>query len=85
LGTLSDLTGGAAFMPCSASRLNGSFADLQQIIRSRYLISYVPASFKPDGRYRTVDLAAQKDGHKLKVFARKGYYASVASQAQPEH
>jgi Ca-activated chloride channel homolog len=85
LSALADLTGGAAFMPCSASHLNGSFADLQQIIRSRYLLSYAPASFEADGMYRTIDLEAQKDGHKLRVFARKGYYASVAPQAPHDH
>jgi Ca-activated chloride channel family protein len=77
LKTLSELTGGAAFVPGSVKHLNGSFADLQQVIRGRYLVSYKPASFQRDGRYRTVDVTAQKDGHPLKVFARRGYYASA--------
>ena len=76
LQTLSDLTGGAAFIPGSIRRLKGSLADLQQVIRGRYRISYKPASFQRDGRYRAVDITAVKDGHKLKVYARKGYYAS---------
>ena len=78
LRTLSELTGGAAFAPGSLRRLNGSLSDLQEVIRGRYLVSYKPASFQPDGKYRPIELTAQKDGHKLKVFARKGYYASVA-------
>jgi VWFA-related protein len=77
LRTLSELTGGAVFMPDSARGLDASLADLQQVIRGRYLVSYIPASFQPDGRYRTIDIEAQKDGRKLKVFARKGYYASA--------
>jgi VWFA-related protein len=77
LRALSELTGGAVFMPDSARGLDASLADLQQVIRGRYLISYKPASFQPDGRYRTIDIEAQKDGRKLKVFARKGYYASA--------
>ena len=76
LRTLSELTGGAALMPGSARRLDASLADLQQVIRGRYLVSYRPASFQHDGRYRTIDIEAQKDGRKLKVLARKGYYAS---------
>jgi VWFA-related protein len=79
LKTLSDLTGGSAFMPGSVHRLNGSLADLQQVIRGRYLISYKPESFQLDGRYRTIDIKAEKDGHKLKIYSRKGYYASSAS------
>ena len=78
LRTLAELTGGAAFVPGSVHRLNGSLADVQQVIRGRYLLSYKPASFHRDGRYRTIDLTAQRDGHQFKVFARKGYYASAA-------
>jgi Ca-activated chloride channel homolog len=78
LRTLSELTGGAASMPGSLRGLTASLADLQQVIRSRYLVSYKPAGFQRDGRYRTIDVIAQKDGQKLKVFARKGYYASAA-------
>src|SRR5208337_3392850 len=75
LRTLSDLTGGAAFVPGSARRLEASLADLQQVIRGRYLVSYKPASFERDGRYRSIDIEAEKDGRKFLVIARKGYYA----------
>ena len=84
LQTLAELTGGAAFMPGSIHRLNGSLADLQQVLRGRYLVSYKPARFERDGRYRSIDITAQKDGHKLRVYARKGYYASVNSRS-PDH
>lgn len=77
LKTLADLTGGAAFAPGSARRLNGSLTDLQQVIRSRYLVSYKPALFKRDGQYHAIDITAEKDGHKLRVYARKGYFAAV--------
>ena len=76
LRTLSELTGGATFVPGSVGHLSGSLADLQQVIRSRYMVSYKPASFQRDGRYRAIDIKAEKQGHKLKVYARKGYYAS---------
>jgi Ca-activated chloride channel family protein len=79
LQSLSELTGGIALMPGSARRLDGSLADLLQVIRGRYLVSYKPASLQRDGQYRTIDITAQKDGRPLKVFARKGYYASATS------
>jgi VWFA-related protein len=79
LSTLSSLTGGAAFRPGSLHRLNGSLADLQQLIRGRYMVSYKPASFERDGRYRAINIKAEKDGHGIKVYARKGYYASITS------
>jgi Ca-activated chloride channel family protein len=81
LRTLSELTGGANFVPGSLHSLNGSLADLQQVIRGRYLVSYKAAAFERDGRYRTIDLKAEKDGHKLRVYARKGYYAATAQAA----
>lgn len=77
LVTLAELTGGAAFTPGSVHRLNGSFTDLQQVIRSRYLVSYKPALFQRDGQYRPIAITAEKDGHKLHVYSRKGYFASV--------
>jgi Ca-activated chloride channel homolog len=75
LKLLAERTGGAAFFPGSLGHLNHSLAELQQVIRSRYLISYKPAFFKHDGQYRTIDLTAQKGGRKLRIYARKGYYA----------
>jgi VWFA-related protein len=78
LQTLSELTGGASYRPGSASKLQTSLSELQEVIRSRYLISYRPASFERDGRYRAIDITAEKNGHKLRVYARHGYYAGAA-------
>ncbi len=81
LKTLAELTGGTALTPGSVRRLRGSLGDLQQVIRGRYLVSYKPALFQRDGRYRTIELTAQKNGHKLRVYTRKGYYASAVTTA----
>lgn len=85
LQTLAELTGGTALMPGSVRHLDHSLADLQEIIRGRYLISYKPAAFARNDRYRTIDIEAQKDGRKLTVFARKGYYASAALPDPGDH
>ena len=77
LEALSNLTGGAALKPGSLHRLKGSLADVQELIRGRYMVSYKPAAFQRDGRYRPIEIKAEKDGRKMKVFARKGYYASI--------
>ncbi len=79
LKALAEGTGGAAFLPGSLGSLNHSLTDLQQVIRSRYLISYKPALFNPDGQFHPVDITATKGGHKLRVYARKGYYAKLDS------
>jgi Ca-activated chloride channel family protein len=82
LKTVSELTGGALYTPGSVSHLSKSLDELQEVIRSRYLISYKPAGFQRDGRYRPIDITAEKDGHKLRVYARRGYYASAARLAE---
>jgi len=78
LKTLSGLTGGTAFAPGSIRGLSSSLSELQQVIRARYLVSYRPSAFEMNGAYRPIEIKAEKDGHKLTVYARKGYYASVA-------
>jgi len=78
LRTLSELTGGATFVPGSVRRLSGALAGVEQVIRGRYLVAYKPAAFQRDGHYRPIEVKAQKDGHQFKVYARKGYYASAA-------
>ena len=82
---LARLTGGVAFFPGSAGHLNRSLAELQQAIRSRYLISYRPALFSPDGHYRSIAIVAAKSGHRLKVNARKGYYSGIKSPDASKH
>jgi len=79
LKALAERTGGSTFFPGSVRELNHSLADLQEVIRSRYLVSYRPASFKRDGEYRPIEITAAKSGHKLHVYSRKGYRAEPAS------
>jgi Ca-activated chloride channel homolog len=76
---LADRTGGAAFVPNSLRGLDHGLDEVQQVLRSRYLISYRPALFKDDGQYRAIDISARKSGHKLRVYARRGYYARIDS------
>jgi Ca-activated chloride channel homolog len=85
LKTLSELTGGSASKPDSIHNLSTSLDDLQQVIRGRYLISYTPASFQLDGGYRPVEIKAEKEGHKLTVYARKGYYAASPQTGPANH
>ena len=69
---LAQLTGGVAFFPGSASHLNRSLAELQQVIRSRYLISYRPAEFNHDGHYRPIAIVAEKSATNSKSTRARG-------------
>jgi Ca-activated chloride channel homolog len=86
LRTLAESTGGKALFPGSIGNIHHSLGDLQQVINSRYFVSYKPALFKRDGQYRTIDITAHRSGRKLRVNVRKGYYARQSPQgSQPWH
>jgi len=42
-------------------------------LRSQYAVSYKPADFVADGKYRKIEILA--DNKKYHVRARRGYYA----------
>ena len=84
LKTLAGLTGGTAFEPGSVRGMGVSFGELQQVIRARYLVSYRPSAFEMNGAYRAIEIKAEKDGRKLTVYARKGYYAAGAESGSSE-
>ncbi len=73
LQQLADATGGRAFFPYKTKDITNSFAAIQDELRSQYVVSYRPAGFDADGRFRSIAITAlRKD---LQVRARKGYYA----------
>ena len=59
-------------------RLEDAFDQIQDELRTQYLLSYTPTNKNADGTYRKIDLTCGKDN---KVQARKGYYA-VGSEEQ---
>lgn len=66
-------TGGHMFQVDRKTTLESIFDQIQQEMRSQYLIGYTPTNGKRDGGYRKIDLKLRdKD---LKVQVRKGYYA----------
>lgn len=75
LKLLAERTGGESLFPGNLRSLDFSLHGLLTEIRSRYLIAYKAADFKPDGRFRAIHMKAEKDGQRLRVRVRKGYYA----------
>ena len=73
LEKLAATTGGRAFFPFKMKDIKNSFAAIEDELRSQYVVSYHPADFDPDGRYRSIEIMALKKD--LQVRARKGYYA----------
>jgi Ca-activated chloride channel family protein len=73
LERIAEATGGRAYVPFQLSDVANAFASIQEELRSQYAVSYKPADFAPDGRYRSIEILAAAKG--LHVRSRHGYYA----------
>ncbi len=73
LQQLAEATGGRAFFPFKMKDITRSFAAIEDELRSQYVVSYKPADFDADGRYRSIEISSLKKD--LQVRARKGYFA----------
>jgi VWFA-related protein len=76
LERIADATGGRAFFPFQLRDVSNAFAEIQDELRSQYAVSYKPADFKADGRFRTIEIVAL-DKKNLHVRSRRGYFAPV--------
>lgn len=73
LRKMSDETGGHMYKVDRKHSLDQVFQELQDEMRSQYMIGYTPLNEAKDGSYRKIDIKlGSKD---LKPQARKGYYA----------
>jgi len=73
LEQLAEATGGRAFFPFKMKDITHSYAAIEDELRSQYVVSYKPADFDADGRYRSIEISSLKKD--LQVRARKGYFA----------
>jgi VWFA-related protein len=74
LQRIADATGGRAFFPFQITDVANAFSEIQDELRSQYALSYKPADFRADGRYRSIEILAQN--HKgLRVRTKRGYFA----------
>lgn len=83
LNKLSEKTGGRAYFPKDEAELRAAFRQIQDEMRSQYLISYEPTNQNRDGSYRRIEVQIanpqlQKD--KVKFTHRQGYFAKVSTQ-----
>ena len=81
LRKISEKTGGRAFFPESKPELDAAFAQLQQELRSQYLLAYRPSNTRRDGSFRQVRVEVvnpELRKQKLQLLYRQGYYARSA-------
>ncbi|HEX8853106.1 MAG TPA: VWA domain-containing protein, partial [Pyrinomonadaceae bacterium] len=88
LRKISERTAGRAFFPRNRAELDAAFAQINQELRSQYLLSYSPSNKRRDGTFRQIKVeitnpALRKE--KLRLVYRQGYYArtSAAAAAPP--
>ncbi len=57
----------------NGKKMEAAFQQIEQELRTQYLVSYKPTNDRLDGSYRKTDVFC--NGDRLKIQARKGYYA----------
>jgi VWFA-related protein len=80
LRKVSDRTGGRAFFPTRPDELQASFAQIDQELRSQYVIGYSPTNKNRDGSYRRIRIEIinpELRRNKSQLFYRQGYYAKT--------
>jgi Ca-activated chloride channel homolog len=78
LRKVSDHTGGRAFFPLQPTELQASFAQIEEELRSQYLMAYSPTNKNRDGTYRRVRIEIinpELKKNKAQLLYREGYYA----------
>ena len=76
LETMSERTGGIAFLPKTLDEVDAISRTVAHDIRIQYTIGYKPTTPKTAGGYRTIKVDAKAHGYsKLTVRTKTGYYA----------
>ena len=76
---IAEQTGGRSFVHMSSRELTRAFSAIDEETRNRYSLSYQPRDLEENGRFRRIEIAAEKSGRRLRIHARKGYYAKLES------
>ena len=73
LRAISEATGGQPFYPTRIEDVATGFRNIEEELRSQYLLVYEPAQLKQDGSFRTIYLHAFDPRYHVR--AQKGYFA----------
>jgi len=82
LNVLANATGGRAFFPKRETDLTSAFAEIEQELRSQYLIAYSPTNKNRDGSYRRMRIEItnpELQKEQLQLRHRPGYFAKSAA------
>jgi VWFA-related protein len=78
MSQLAEQTGGRVInVGNNGKKLEDAFQQIQDELRTQYLLSYTPKNKEADGKFRKIDMECGKG---VKVQARKGYYAIAGGE-----
>ena len=78
LEEIAQATGGMAFFPSKVGDLNRIYEQIVGEVRAQYTIGYLSTNEKADGAWHKVEIKITRaDAKRLRVRARKGYYAAL--------
>jgi VWFA-related protein len=83
LRNVAQKSGGSAFFPENEAALSLAFKQLEDELRSQYLLAYTPSEGTRDGSYRRVKLEIvnpELRKRKLRLLYRQGYYARTEAK-----
>jgi Ca-activated chloride channel homolog len=78
LNKISERTGGRAYYPRDERELRDAFRQIQEEMRSQYLLAYEPSNAARDGSYRKIEIQLLNQElvkQKVKLTHRQGYFA----------
>jgi VWFA-related protein len=78
LKKISERTGGRAYFPRDEGELRQAFKQIQDEMRSQYLIAYEPTNRALDGSYRKIEIQIanpELEKQKVRLTHRQGYFA----------
>ena len=78
LNKIAEETGGRAFFPRNEEDLDKAFAQIDEDLRSQYILTYQPANDAQDGSFRAIEVRV-KDKKDLTIRHRRGYFAPKQS------
>jgi VWFA-related protein len=73
-----EATGGRVFYPLRIEEVATAFNQIQDELRSQYVLAYTPDDFVANGSYRSIAVEVPKRSN-VKIRVRKGYYAPKGS------
>lgn len=83
LSKISERTGGRAYFPRDEAELRQAFKQIQEEMRSQYLLAYEPTNAALDGSYRKIEVVLanpELQKQKIRLTHRQGYFAKTGNK-----